>query len=266
MPNTVLVTGGAQRLGAEIVRLFAKEGWQVWCHYQRSEAQAQALMQQVRDQGGSIEVIQAELSQFAEIDHMMRTIASTSGALDVLVNNASMFEPDSGTQFSPELALQQLKVNLLAPMYLGKIMAHQHGAQAMSLEIHPCIIHILDQKVFNLNPDYFTYTLSKLALERAVAVQAQALAPRVRVNAVAPGLMYPSGPQSLENFELASRVNLLRKAVAPSDVAATCWFLACNSSITGVSVAVDNGQHLVPLSNDVMNVVENYLAHLEVKS
>jgi len=122
-----------------------------------------------------------------------------------------------------------------------------------------CILHILDQKVFNLNPDYFSYTVTKLALERAVALQAQALAPDVRVCGVAPGLMYVSGPQSIENFERASRVNLMRKPTDPVQVAASCLFLAQNPCITGVTLTVDNGQHLVPLPRDVMFVVDELM-------
>ena len=117
------------------------------------------------------------------------------------------------------------------------------------------MIHILDQKVYNLNPDYFSYTVTKLALERAVALQAQALAPRVRVCGVAPGLMYLSGPQTQENFDRASRVNLLKRATDPADVARSCLFLAQTKSIPGTTLSVDSGQHLVPLARDVMFAV-----------
>jgi NAD(P)-dependent dehydrogenase (short-subunit alcohol dehydrogenase family) len=118
------------------------------------------------------------------------------------------------------------------------------------------VIHILDQKVFNLNPDYFSYTVSKLALERSVALQAQSLAPALRVCGVAPGLMFLSGPQTQENFDRASRVNLMRHPIDAAQVAATCLFLAQNPCITGTTVCVDNGQHLVPLARDVMFMSE----------
>jgi NAD(P)-dependent dehydrogenase (short-subunit alcohol dehydrogenase family) len=113
--------------------------------------------------------------------------------------------------------------------------------------------------VFNLNPDYFSYTLSKLALERAVSLQAQSLAPTLRVNAVAPGLMYLSGPQSQTNFDRAAQVNLLQQAIHPADVARGVVFLAESASTTGTTLRVDNGQHLVPLARDVMFVVEDLL-------
>ena len=161
----------------------------------------------------------------------------------------------------PALARRQLEVNLIAPLLLGRELARQQATrQATDPGADACVVHLLDQKVFNLNPDYFSYTTSKLALERSVALQAQALAPLVRVCGVAPGLIYPSGPQTDENFARASRVNLLRRAINPQDVANTCRFLAENAGLNGVTLAVDNGQHLIPLERDVMFAVNTVRA------
>lgn len=245
----VLVTGGAHRLGAEIVRQFAAAGWRVWCHYQRSAAAAQALQTELRAQGAFVELVQADLARSAEVERMMAHIAQTTGPLDCLVNNASLFEPDTGAAMDLNGTRQQLEVNLIAPLTLASLMARQAAPNAAPGQ--RSVIHILDQKVFNLNPDYFSYTVSKLGLERSVALQAQALAP-LRVCGVAPGLMFLSGPQTQDNFDRASRVNLLRQPIDPTQVAATCLFLAQNPCITGTTVCVDNGQHLVPLERDVM--------------
>jgi NAD(P)-dependent dehydrogenase (short-subunit alcohol dehydrogenase family) len=245
----VLVTGGAHRLGAEIVRQFAAAGWRVWCHYQRSAAAAQALQTELRAQGAFVELVQADLARSAEVERMMAHIAQSHGPLDCLVNNASLFEPDTGAAMDLNGTRQQLEVNLIAPMALASLMARQASPDAAPGQ--RSVIHILDQKVFNLNPDYFSYTVSKLALERSVALQAQALAP-LRVCGVAPGLMFLSGPQTQDNFDRASRVNLLRQPIDPTQVAGTCLFLAQNPCITGTTVCVDNGQHLVPLERDVM--------------
>ena len=177
---------------------------------------------------------------------------------------------DEGDSFDEAQALAQLKVNLMAPMRFGKWLANLHASSqqtpeqsaseaasaSASHQPKPSVIHVLDQKVYNLNPDYFSYTLSKLALERAVSLQAQSLAPTLRVNAVAPGLMYLSGPQTQDNFDRAAQANLLRQANKPADVASSVVFLAGNASITGTTVRVDNGQHLLPLARDVMFVVE----------
>ena len=256
MSKQVLVTGGAKRLGAELVRAFAHAGWSVWCHYQHSETEAVALARELSSLGHTVDVVQADLAHTGGIEKMMAHIESQRGSLRAVINNASSFEPDTGIGFDPQLARDQLNVNLIAPLLMGKLLAQQQVAAQRN---DGCVIHILDQKVFNLNPDYFSYTTSKLALEQAVALQAQALAPTLRVCGVAPGLMYLSGPQERENFDIASRINLRRQPIEPSDVANTCLFLAENASITGTTLCVDNGQHLVPLARDVMFMVDDYL-------
>jgi NAD(P)-dependent dehydrogenase (short-subunit alcohol dehydrogenase family) len=252
MTSHVLITGGSKRLGAELVRRFAHAGWHVWCHYQHSQAQALALQAELTQAGYQVSTVSANLAKEHELIAMMATIQAQAGVLRCVVNNASAFEPDTGLSFDNASANAQIQVNLLAPLLLGRALAKQ--AQA---GVDHSVIHVLDQKVFNLNPDYFSYTVSKLALERSVALQAQSLAPKVRVCGVAPGLMYPSGPQTLDNFERASRVNLLRQAIDPKDVANTCVFLAENASITGSTLCVDKGQHLVPLERDVMFMVDS---------
>jgi NAD(P)-dependent dehydrogenase (short-subunit alcohol dehydrogenase family) len=205
----VLVTGGAHRLGAEIVRQFAAAGWRVWCHYQRSADAAKALQAELQATGSHVECVQADLAQSEQIELMMTHIAHSHGPLDCLVNNASLFEPDEGTNMDLPGARLQIEVNLIAPMLLASLMAQQSA------------------------PD------TKPG-QRSV------------VCGVAPGLMFLSGPQTQENFDRNSRVNLLREPIDPAQVAATCLFLAQNPCITGTTVCVDNGQHLVPLARDVM--------------
>jgi NAD(P)-dependent dehydrogenase (short-subunit alcohol dehydrogenase family) len=253
MADRVLVTGGAQRLGAELVRAFAWAGWEVWCHYQHSEEQATKLRDELRQAGQTVDIIRADLARQDEVITLMGDIEHRSGPLRAVINNASLFEPDTGAAFDPERARALLEVNLIAPMLLGRELARQHTTHP---GVDACMVHVLDQKVYNLNPDYFSYTASKLALERLISLQAQALAPGIRVCGVAPGLMYLSGPQQPDNFERASRINLLRKPTDPADVARACVFLAETASITGTTLCVDNGQHLVPLERDVMFVVD----------
>ena len=247
----VLVTGAAHRLGAEIATAFARAGWQVACHYERSQAAAEALVQRLQAEGGRAFAVQGSLASEGDAVALFAA-AQAQGRVGCVVNNASTFFPDEGRDFQSTQALHQLQVNLLAPLMLGRELARVAQGDAS-------VLHILDQKVFNLNPDYFSYTVSKLALERAVALQAQSLAPAVRVCGVAPGLMYLSGPQTRDNFERAASANLLRRPTDPADVARTCLFLASTASITGTVVSVDNGQHLVPLPRDIMFVVDDLL-------
>ena len=256
MRSWALITGGSVRLGREIGLAFARAGWNVACHYNHSETQAHALCAELRTLGVDALAVQGDLEDEASCKSIFdTTVAITGTALHCVVNNASLFVPDEGANFDEAQALAQIKVNLMAPMRFGKWMAALH-ADGAAAHTKPSVIHVLDQKVFNLNPDYFSYTLSKLALERAVSLQAQSLAPTLRVNAVAPGLMYLSGPQTQDNFNRAASVNVLRQPVNPADVASSVVFLAGNASITGTTVRVDNGQHLVPLARDVMFVVE----------
>ena len=296
MASWVLVTGGAQRLGREISLAFARAGWSVACHYLRSAQAAEALCEEVRALGVAALAVPGDLADEASSRRMFDTVVAKTGlSLQCVVNNASLFEPDTGRDFQEAQALAQLRVNLMAPMRLGKWLAGLRGGagvlgsaegsprcarddgervviarpkgprQSLAQEGSPrfarddgggSVVHVLDQKVFNLNPDYFSYTVSKLALERLVSLQAQALAPTLRVNAVAPGLMYLSGPQTPENFERAAQANLLRQPIDPQDVARSVVFLARTPSITGTTVRVDNGQHLVPMARDVMFVVD----------
>ena len=252
-PRGVLVTGGGQRLGAAICNAFAQAGWNVWCQYRASRDAAETLCAGLRDEGFTATAVEADIDDESARRALVERIAADT-PLACIVNNASAFEPDTGLDFEPEAALRQLGVNLIAPLSFARLLARQpaDGTDRST-------IHILDQKVFNLNPDYFSYTVSKLALERAVSLQAQALAPAVRVCGVAPGILFTSGPQDDTNFAQAARANLMRRPIDPADVARTCVFLAGTPSVTGTTLCVDNGQHLVPLARDIMFVVDDLL-------
>lgn len=254
----VLVTGGGRRLGREFCLAFARAGWNVVCHYQSSFDAANQTCKAIEQLGLQAIAVAGDLSKAVDREALFAKATQATGRhLDALVNNASVFEPDGGIDLSAQLLHRQLEVNLVAPLHLGSLLAR--SVQGHAGVKPPAVVHILDQKVFNLNPDYFSYTVSKLALERTVALQAQALAPHVRVSAIAPGLIYVSGPQNEENFQKARSVNLLRSPINPVDVARTAVFLAENESMTGVTLCVDKGQHLVPLERDIMFVTDQLM-------
>lgn len=252
MSKWVWVSGGAHRLGREISLAFARAGWSVAVHCRQSRTAAAAVADQCRGLGVQAQVVQADLMDAAQTRTMCDALARSLGTdLRCVVNNASLFLPDTASDFDDAQALAQWQVNLMAPLRMGRWLAGLHAGRGTD---QANLVHVLDQKVFNLNPDYFSYTLSKLALHRSVALQAQALAPTLRVNAVAPGLLYLSGPQQPQNFQLAARANALRRPIDPAEVAQSVLFLAQNPAITGASLQVDNGQHLVAHDRDLMNV------------
>ena len=244
------------RLGRDFCLAFANAGWNVVCHFQSSVEEAAKTCTDVIHLGRKAVAVEGDISNSSEREAIFTQATDATGThgLGAIINNASVFEPDAGIDFSSETLRRQLEVNTIAPLHLGSMLAR--AEQTRIGGIAPTIIHILDQKVFNLNPDYFSYTVSKLALERTVALQAQALAPRVRVAGIAPGLIYVSGPQGTVNFDLARTANLMRCPTDSKDVAQTAVFLAQNPSITGVTVCVDNGQHLIPSQRDIMFVTE----------
>ena len=248
----VLVTGGAKRLGREFCLAFARANWNIVCHFNTSDTDALATQKMVHALGKTCVVIKQDLSAPDAATHLLDQCTSQAGQLpQCIVNNASVFSMDDALSSTEALIHMHFQTNTVAPLMLANALA-QRALSAENQEKHFCVIHVLDQKVHNLNPDYFSYTVSKLALERSVALQAQALAPKVRVCGLSPGLSYLSGDQTQANFDQACKVNLLQRQIQTVDIARTAVFMAENEALTGCTVQVDNGQHLVPLARDVM--------------
>lgn len=242
MTRTVLITGGAKRLGAVISRACAEVGHSVVIHFGTSREAAEALAAEL---GGVC--VQGDLSDSAILPRLFaRACEAAGGPINGLVNSASMFAFDSPAAVDPVLATRLQAINLLAPALLTAALAAQDGLS------DGAVVNLLDQKVANLNPDFFSYTCTKAALEAATVMQAQAFAPRVRVNAVSPGLTLPSGDQSALEFERVSRENLLQRPVGAAAVADAVLYLLEARSVTGQNLFVDCGQRFVKRDGDVM--------------
>jgi NAD(P)-dependent dehydrogenase (short-subunit alcohol dehydrogenase family) len=242
----VLVTGGGRRVGAAIAKRLARDGWTIGLHCNASRAEAQTVAAEIVKPGGTAEIFQANLREETSTSAMCDALAARGDWVG-LINSAASFDPDDITNFSYDAAAEQLRLNLIAPVYLARRLH-----QALPQGAHGFVVNISDQKVFNPNPDFLSYTLSKLGLTHATAPLAMALAPWIRVNTVAAGLMLPSGDQTEENFKRVHDANLVKRGTTPDDVANACAYLAKAENVTGAIIAVDGGQHLVPSERDVM--------------
>ncbi|WP_375404739.1 SDR family oxidoreductase [uncultured Sphingomonas sp.] len=240
--RTVLVTGGAKRLGAAIAKRLAAGGWRVVIHHHRSGGEAHALATEL---GGV--TVAGDLADDEAVGELINGArAAVGGPVHTLVNSASLFEFDRPPSVSAELLDRLTRVNYGAPVRLACSLAAQADVAGGA------VVNLLDQKVANLNPDFFSYTGSKLALEGATRMLAQALGSVVRVNAVSPGLTLPSGDQSADEFAAAAGKNLLRRPVGAEAVAEAVAFLLEARGITGQNLFVDCGQRFLPRGGDVM--------------
>ena len=256
-PRWVLVTGAARRLGHTISLAFARAGWDVLAHHHQSQGEARALQAEIEGLGRRCHLLRADLQAPDAATELLRQAREQAGALpQCIVSNASVFEADNAFSADAAGLLKHFSTNTVTPLLMANALAAQVAEQAAPAPGAYSVVHVLDQKVHNLNPDYFSYTVSKLALAQSVALQAQALAPWVRVCGLSPGLMYLSGPQTQANFDRASRVNLLRQPIDPAQVARCAVFIAENPSLNGATLQADNGQHLVALDRDVMFAVD----------
>ena len=243
----VLVTGGAKRIGAGIARRLALRGHAVAIHHHHAPDDAEALLATIAAAGGRACVVSGELAEASTAPALIEAAREgLGGPVEGLVNNASQFAWDALPLADFALLDQHMRVNCGAPVALASALAAQDDLDAGA------VVNLLDQKLANLNPDFFTYTLSKAALATATELLARALAPRIRVNAVSPGLTLPSLDQSPEEFAEHARQNLLQQPVALDDIAATVEHLLTSRSITGQNVFVDCGQRFLPRDGDVM--------------
>ena len=251
LPRVALVTGAGRRLGRAIALGLARAGWDLALHYRHSEQDAIATRDAILALGRRAVLLQCDLADDAAVRLLAGSAIDALGTLTCIVNNASLFEYDSATDFSPALLNAHMAANVTAPVLLAQALhaATPQGEQAV-------VINLLDQKLYNLNPDFLSYTLSKAALHAATTMLAQALAPTVRVVGVAPGITLVSGEQSEEGFTQAHRATPLGRSSTPQDIADAVVYAAGARALTGTTLLVDGGQHLTPSTRDVMFLTE----------
>lgn len=237
--GAVLVTGAARRIGAVIARTLAAEGWRVVLHYNRSEAEAEAVAAAIREAGGRCGLVQADLAERGAVEALVPRCVERFGTLDCLVNNASSFVKDDAETLTWDSFEAAILPNLAAPLLLSRDFARQFGAREGG-----CIINMLDQKIAHPSPDFLSYTVSKVALAGVTEMLAMAFSPRIRVCGVAPGMTLISGKQSEEGFQRAWRSPPLGRSSTPEELARCVQFILATPSITGQTIVLDGGESL----------------------
>jgi NAD(P)-dependent dehydrogenase (short-subunit alcohol dehydrogenase family) len=242
--SAVLVTGGAKRIGSAICRAFGEAGWHVVIHYGRSRDQAEALAAQLP----SAETIQGELDDWEDGVSMVERLAHRLSGFRALINNASVFRHDSVQGLDPHTFDEAMQVNAGTPARMAQaFFEHTKSSGRRS------VIQILDQKLDNPNPDFFSYTMSKHALAATVPMLAMAAKePGDRIYGLCPGAILPSHDQTAEEAARSHRLNLLRRLTGPSEIASAALFLAEGWLESGQTLFVDSGQHLLAQPRDVI--------------
>ena len=243
----VLVTGAARRLGRSIALDLAANGYDIAVHFHRSGADAEATVADLKALGANAQSFQAELSNEAACRALVPSVVSRLKRLDAIVNNASTFQYDTPARFTYATMEAHWRVNTGPAVLLAQAL---HGHLSGCAEVG-CVVNLLDQKLWNPNPDYFSYTLTKAALESATVMLAQALAPQVRVCGVAPGVTLPSGSMNEAEFAVAHTLTPLCRSSTAQDIARSVRFLLQSPAITGTTLLVDGGQHLSRQGRDV---------------
>lgn len=238
--QTALVTGAGRRIGRAIALELGRRRWRIGVHYHRSEADAEAVCDTIRSLGGDAVALPCDLSREDDVSGLVPRCAEALGAPTCLVNNASEFLLDTIETMSATSWNLHMNVNLRAPIVLARAMAAGLPAGAEGN-----VINIVDQRVWRLTPEFFSYTLSKSALWTATRTMAQALAPRVRVNAIGLGPVLRSVHQTEAEFAEECRATLLERGTSPEEVASTVAYILATTAMTGQMIALDGGQHLM---------------------
>jgi NAD(P)-dependent dehydrogenase (short-subunit alcohol dehydrogenase family) len=244
--RVVLVTGAAKRLGREIALACARAGWRVAVHYRSSEADAIKTVADCAQFTAAIGHFHADLGDEAATRGLAQQVIARAGRLDAVVNSAALFEHDDANSFSYVAMQKHLTSNTGAAILLAQAL-HAH---AKASGRNGVVINMLDQKLWNQNPDFLSYTLSKAALEAANTMLAIGLAPQIRVVGIAPGLTLTSHMLADDKFQALHKLSPLGKSSSPEDVCAAVLFAMTNSSITGTTLLVDGGQHMMKFERD----------------
>ncbi|MCC3861688.1 SDR family oxidoreductase [Pseudemcibacter aquimaris] len=247
MTEAVLITAGHKRIGKAIAETLSKAGYFIYIHHHDTVSDAEETLASL---SGGGEVVKCDLGDYNQVEDMLSTLKN----LKHVVNNASLFSADTILEFDENSFSEHMNVNLRGPMQLARGLY-----QMLDENDRGSVVNILDSKVFALNADYASYTLSKHGLYGATEMMAQALGPKVRVNGVAPGMTLIAEGQSDHNFEMASHLNFNGAPINVDDIAATVLHLISSASINGAVIPVDGGQKMMNFTKDVVDVAQGII-------
>ena len=249
--GAILITGAAKRIGRHLALELAGAGYDIAVHYNNSQGEAEEVADLIKAKGRRAAIVQGNLADADIVEHLISESIRLLGPLSVLINNASIFEDDAVGNISLESWQSHQDINLRAPIMLAQRFAAQLPSNA-----NGNIINIIDQRVWKLNPRFFSYTMSKSGLWTATRTLAQALAPRIRVNAIGPGPALPSARMDDAEFAKQESLTLLGRGTSPTEIAEAAKFILSQPALTGQMIALDGGQHLVWQTPDIMRVKE----------
>ncbi|HTR87364.1 MAG TPA: SDR family oxidoreductase [Reyranella sp.] len=244
--KAALVTGAGQRIGRAFALALAADGYFVFVHYNRSSEGARETVAAIEAAGGKAKVVAADLEKAGEAEALVGRCIEADTTLSCVVNNASLFQLDRAPHATAEAFDRHMAINLRAPMLIAQAFARQYRAKETGV-----IVNLLDQKLFNLNPDFLTYTLSKIGLQGMTTLLAQSFAPDIRVAGIAPGLTLRSGNQTDATFARDHAANPLKVGVTTDDLVRALRFILATPSYTGDTLIVDSGEHLTGRPRDV---------------
>ncbi len=239
MSGIALVTGASFRIGLTLAERLAANGWAVAVHYRNSRDAADKVVANIESNGGRAIALSADLSDIAQVARLIPDCAASLGAPTCLINNASEFHDDTIETLNSELWDTHFSANLKAPVFLAQMFATHLPDDATGN-----IINIVDQRVWNIRPEFFSYTVSKAALWTATQMLAQTLAPRIRVNAIGPGPILQSIHQTEADFSAEWQKTLLKRAPSLDEIADAAMYILQARAMTGQMIALDSGQHL----------------------
>ena len=249
--KSVLVTSGSKRLGKHISKFFVMNDWDLILHYNNSKVEAEETANELSRYSKNIKLYQADFTKYNDVENLVEKLLFKEKEWIGLVNNAGLFEYDTGIDFTIEKLNQHMSINFSTPALLIQALFKNITKKYIEKSENNMVINIIDAKIEGLNPDYYSYTLSKLAMSGLTKMSALSYAPDLRVNAIAPGIILPAENQNDAEFKNSHKKNILNSSATIDDLYLALDFLTNSNSVTGHISLLDGGAHLAPPQRDV---------------